>query len=98
MGILAAEVLVPQVVVRIKLNQRNRSMLLRHRAQDRQADGMITANANAACARLQKRGNAPLDAAEGVLNRKRIHRKIAEIGGAGFWEGVYFENGVSRPE
>jgi len=98
MGILAAEVLVPQVVVRIKLNQRNRSVFLCHRAQDWQANGMITANANAAHARLQKRGNASLDAAEGVLNRKRIHRKIAEIGGAVFGEGIHVQHGIPRPD
>src|SRR2546428_13977890 len=58
---------------------------------------MITTHANAAHAHLQKRGNSPLDAAEGVLYRKRIYRKIAEIGGAGFGEGVYVQNGVPRP-
>src|SRR2546426_12289113 len=59
---------------------------------------MITTHANAAHAHLQKRGNSPLDAAEGVLYRKRIYRKIAEIGGAVFGEGVYVQNGIPRPD
>src|SRR5258708_32538982 len=98
MGILAAEVLVPQVVVRIELNQRTRAVFLCHRAQNWQADGMITANANAAHGGLQKSGNASLDTAEGVLNRKRIHRKITEIGGAVFGEGIYMQHGIPRPD
>src|SRR6266849_3960222 len=59
---------------------------------------MITTHANTAHARLQKRGNASLDAAEGVLNRKRIHWKIAEIGGAVFGEGIYMQHGIPRPD
>src|SRR5260370_19169427 len=98
MGILADEVLVPQVVVRIELNQRNRSVFLCHRAQNWQADGVIAAHANAAHSGLQKWSNSPLDAAEGVLNRKRIHRKITEVGGAVFGERIYVQHGVPRPD
>src|SRR5258708_30445903 len=98
MGILAAEVLVPQVVVRVKLNQRNRSMLLRNRAQNWQADGVIAAHANAACSSFEKRSDSPLDAAESVLYRKRIYRKIAEISNAVSGKGIYVQHGIPRPD
>src|SRR2546422_7886548 len=73
-------------------------MLLCHRAQNRQADRVISSHANTAYPHLQKRGNSPLDAAEGVLYRKRIYRKIAEIGGAVFGEGIYVQYGIPRPD
>src|SRR6266567_7810517 len=82
----------------VKLNQRNRPMLFRHGAQDRQADGVISAHANAANPRREKMSNSPFDAAEGVLYRKRIHGKIAEIGGAVLGEWVHAQHRIPRPD
>src|SRR5260370_36508080 len=73
-------------------------MLLRHRAQDRETDRVISTHANAAHPSLQKRSNSSLDSAEGVLYRKRIHWKIAEIRSAVLGEGIYVQHRIPRPD
>src|SRR5258707_12823910 len=82
----------------VKLNQRNRPMLFRHGAQDRQADRVISTHTYAAHPGLQKRRNSPLDAAEGVLDRKRIDRKIAEIASAVLGEGFHVQYRIPWPD
>ena len=98
MRILAAKILIPQIAMRIELNQRNRSMLLRHRAQDRQADGVIASHANAADSRGKQRRKARLNAAKRVLNRKRVDTQIAVIGRPAFCERIYLQHRVPRPD
>ncbi len=73
-------------------------MLLRHRAQDWQADGVISSHANAAHSGLQKGRDSPLNSAEGIFNREGIHRKIAEIGDAVPGEGIYVQLRIPRPD
>src|SRR5713101_1582271 len=84
--------------MRVKLNQRDRSVLFRYRAQDWQANRVVSTHANAPRSGLQKRRNSPLDAAEGVLDRKRIDGKIAEIASAVLGEGVHVQHRIPWPD
>lgn len=79
MRILAAKILVPQIVVSVELDERNGAMLFCDGTEDGQADGVIAADANATHASVEKRHDSLLNAEKGVLDGKRIHGKIAEV-------------------
>src|SRR6266436_1286741 len=83
--------------MRIELDQRNRSMLFAHRAQDREADGMISSYANAAHTGSEERINSLLDPAKGVLDGKRIHRKVSEVRDTVLGKGVHIQHRIPGP-
>src|SRR5450755_3839083 len=94
-GIFAAKIFVPQIVVRVELDQIDRAALFfRNGAEDRKADAMVAAYAGSARSGGQERGEALLDAAEGVFDRKRIYGKIAEVGDAIFREGIHVQDWI----
>src|ERR1700685_1634122 len=59
--ILAAEILIPHIVVSVELNERNGAMLFYDGSEDRQADGVIASDANAADTGCEERSNSLLD-------------------------------------
>src|SRR6476660_2348994 len=72
-------------------------MLFRHRAQNRQADGVISSHAGAAHTSSKQRSNSLLDSAKSVLNGKRIHREIPEVRDTVFGKGVHIQHGIPGP-
>lgn len=93
-GIFAAEIFVPQVVVSVELDERDGAVLFGDGAEDGETDGVIATDADAADAGLKKGSDSLLDAGEGVFDGKRIDGEIAEVGNAIFGEGIYVEDGV----
>lgn len=98
MRIFAAEVLIPQIVVSVELDKGDGAVFFGDRAENGEADGVIAADTNATDAGCEKRSDSLLDADESVLDGKRIHREIAEIGDAIFGEGIDSKDGVPRTD
>lgn len=94
MRILAAEILVPEIVVRVELDEMHGAVLFCDSAKERKADGMIAADTNAANTGFVKRRNSLLDAKKGVLDGKRIYGEIAEVGDAIFGKRIYTKNRI----
>jgi hypothetical protein len=93
--ILAAEVFVPEIVVGVKLNQVDRAaMIFGDGAQDRKADRVVAANAHRASAGYEDRRDAAFDTAEGIFDRERIDRQVAEIRDAIFLEGIELKDWI----
>src|SRR5580700_9266639 len=80
MRVAAAEVFVPQIVVRVELNDADRAMALGDRAKKRQAQRMVTADGYAARASLVERLHLIFHTLECILNRQWVHGEIAIIG------------------
>src|ERR1700682_4317754 len=83
--------------MRIELNQRNWSVLFGHGAQDREADGMISSHTNAPHTVSEKRINSLLDPAKGVLDGKRIHRKVSEVRDTKLGKGIHIQDRIPGP-
>src|SRR5579859_8191079 len=96
MRILAAEILVPQIVVGVELDERDGTVLFCNGAEDGQADGVIAAHANATHAGVEKRSDSLLDAEKGVFDGERIDGKVAEIGDAMLGEGIHVKDRIPR--
>lgn len=94
MGIFTAEILVPQIVVRVELNERDGAVFSCDRAKNGEADGVIAAHANTTHAGFENRSDALLDTEKGIFNGKRIDGEIAEIGDAVLREGIHVKDGV----
>jgi hypothetical protein len=96
--ILAAEVFVPEIVVGVELDEGDRAVFFRYGAENREADGMIAADADAAGSGLEDGSDSLLDALEGVFDGERVHGEVAEVGDAIFREGIYVENRIPRTD
>ena len=96
MRVLAAEVLVPEIVVRVELDEMHGAVLFCDSAKERKTDGVIAADTNAANTGFVKRRNSLLDAKKGVLDRKWIYGKIAEVGDAIFGKRIYTKYRIPR--
>src|SRR5216684_1242189 len=83
--------------MRIELDQRNRSVLFGHGAQDREADGMISSHTNAPHTGSEERINSLLDPAKGVLDGKRIYGKVSEVRDTVLGKGVHIQYGIPGP-
>src|SRR6266404_1628810 len=83
--------------MRIELDQRNRSVLFGHGAQDREADGVISSHTNAAHTRSEERINSLLDSAKGVLDGKRIHGKVPKVRDTVPGKGVHIQRWIPGP-
>lgn len=94
MRVLAAEVLVPEIVVRVELDEMHGAVLFCDSAKERKTDGVIAADTNAANTGFVKRRNSLLDAKKGVLDGKWIHGEIAEVGDAIFGKRIYTKNRI----
>lgn len=94
MGIFAAEILVPQIVVGIELDERNGAVLFCDGAENGQAYRVIAADANATHAGCEERSNSLLDAEKGVLDGERVHGKIAKVRDAILGEGIHVQDRV----
>src|ERR1700730_4981729 len=95
-GILAAEIFVPKIVVGIELDKTNGSMLLRNRAKEGKADGVIPADADAPHCGVVKSSHSLLDALKGVFDGKRIDAQVAEVRDAVFGKRVHLQNRIPR--
>ena len=98
MRILAAKILVPQIIVRVELDQRNGAVLFCNGAQNRQTDRVIAPYANAPHTSSQKRSDSLLDTKKRVLDGKRIHGEIPKVRDAKLGEGIHLQNRVPRPD
>ena len=78
--ILAAEVLVPRVDVRVELHERERSVPLRQRAQDRQRDRVVAADDDRPRAGVGDRADARLDGLVALLDADRRRVDVADVG------------------
>ena len=78
MRILAAEIFVPEIVVGVELDEGDRAVFFCYGAENREADGMIAANADAAGAGFEDGSDSLLDALEGVFDGERIYGEIAK--------------------
>jgi len=92
--ILATEILVPEIVVRVELDERNGPVFFGDSAKDGKADGVITPNANTTRSGFESRRDSLLDALKRVLDGKRIYREVAKVGDAIFREGIDAEHGI----
>lgn len=94
MGILAAEILVPEIVVRVELHERDRAVFFGDGAEDGEADGVISTDTDAADTGAKERSQAFFDADEGVFDGERIDREVTEIGDAVFRKGLHSQDGI----
>ena len=78
--ILAAEILVPGVDVRVELHQRQRTVPLRERAQDRQRDRMVAADDDRPRAGVGDRADPRLDRLVALLDADRRRVDVADVG------------------
>ena len=94
-GIFAAEIFVPEIVVSVELNQIDRAaVIFADGAKNRKTDGVVATDTGGARSGNKDRCDSALDAAKGVFDRKRIHRQVAEIGDAIFFKRVELENWI----
>src|ERR1700720_2460245 len=94
-GILAAEIFVPEVVVGVELYQVDwAAVFFGDGAEDGEANGVVAAYGGGAGSGGQDGGEALLDAAESILDRQRIYGQIAEVGDAIFFERIEFQYGI----
>src|SRR5262249_23092735 len=77
--VLAAEVLVPRVDVRVELDERERSVLFRERAQNRQRDGVVAAGDDRPRAGCGDCRNARLDRVVRLLDAYRRRVDVADV-------------------
>lgn len=73
-------------------------MLFGDGTENREADGMIAADAHATHTCLEKRSDSLLDAEKRVLDGKRIHGEIAKIGDAMFGKWIDMQHRVPRTD
>ena len=78
--VLAAEVLVPGVDVRVELHQRERAVPLRQRAQDRQRDRVVAADHDRPRAGVGDRADPRLDRLVALLDADRRRVDVADVG------------------
>src|SRR5262245_10446774 len=91
MGVLRAKILIPGVRVRVKMNDTQGWMMLGHSTQNRQRDGMITADTERSHAMHQQLLNGDFDTLESVFDRQRIDGDISVVGDAMAVEGIDFQ-------
>src|SRR4029077_16971707 len=96
MRVLAAEILVPQIVVRVELDERKRAVFFCDGTQNREADGMVPAHTNTTHTGIEKRSNSLLNAEKSVFDGKRIHWEVAEIGDAVLLKRIHVKDGIPR--
>ena len=97
MGILAAEIFVPEIVVSVELDEvHGTAMFFGYGAEDGEADGVVAAYARGAGSGGENWREALLDAAEGVFDGERIDGEIAEVSDAVPGEGIEFEDWIPR--
>src|ERR1700693_4530401 len=98
MGMRTAEVTTPGISMSIELNKTNRPELFVNGSQDRQQDGMISADANRPCPASQHFPELFGDSLVSIFNRQWIDGEIAEIGHAPFFEWIDLQHRIPRPD
>src|SRR5690606_33245691 len=98
MEVLAAEVLVPRVDVRIELHQREGPVLLRGRAQQRQRDRMVAADHERRGTRVVNGRRAGFDDLERALDADGRHIEVAVVDDAQAFERVDLEKVAPRAD
>ena len=78
--VLAAEILVPGVDVRVELHQRQRTVPLRERAQDRQRDRVVAADDDRPRAGIGDGADPRLDRLVALLDADRRRVDVADVG------------------
>src|SRR5579871_1950612 len=97
MRILATKIFVPQLIVRVELDQRDRTIFLHGSSQERQADRMISPYTQATCSSIVNQLHALLDSPECVFNGKRVHRQIAKVRNAKFRKWIHIQHRIPGP-
>jgi outer membrane protein assembly complex protein YaeT len=96
--ILTAEIFIPEIVVGVELDKVDGpAVFFGDGAQDREADGVVAADAGGAGSGGEDRYDALLDATEGVFDGQRIDREVAKVCDAVFFERIEFQDGIPRP-
>ena len=85
--VLGAEVGVPGVEVRVEVQQGDRAVPARHRAQQRQRDGVVAAEGHQAGAGVQQVVGGGLDGLHGLVDVERVGGDVAGVRDLGEREG-----------
>ena len=78
---------VPGVEVRVEVEQGDRAVLLRDRAQQRQGDGVVAAEGHQAGAGAEQLVRRRLDRLDGLVDVERVHGDVAGVRDLGEGEG-----------
>ena len=78
--VLAAEILVPRVDMRVELHERERPVPFRERPQHRQRDRMVAADYDRTGAAIGDRPNARFDGVVALLDADRRRVDVSKIG------------------
>src|ERR1700682_640284 len=98
MGMRAPEVTAPCISVSIELNKTYRAKLFVNGSQDRQQDGMISANADRPCRVTKHFSELLSDSLVGIFNRQWINGEVTKIGDAPFFKWINFQHRIPRPD
>jgi hypothetical protein len=96
-GVAGAEVGVPGVEVRVEVHDRDRAVPRGGRAQQRQRDGVVTADRQQPPRPFEQPTRAGLDLSQHLVDGERVHGDVAGVHDLEPIEGFDILGGVVRP-